>query len=113
MVAFHFSRGNEAGWRCDVCRENGLERARRCGWLPEHERGLEAVVWARRGVRVSECPRSLVTPASAAEVERFWIWQAGGGKLTLGMSAKRAEAMLVLRGELEREKHGDGSRSAS
>ena len=80
---------------------------RRCGYLAEGERGPEAVVWARRGVQARECPQSLVSAQSAAMVERFLIWNLAGGRLGLGMLAREAEAMLLLRQELEKEKRDD------
>src|SRR6185312_6070681 len=46
-VAFHFLSGNQAGWKCESCRRQGLEGTRRCGWIPEEQRGPRKVVWAR------------------------------------------------------------------
>ena len=49
IVAFHFLRadGAIAGWKCEQCRRQGLEARRRCGFLPEAQRGAARVVWAR------------------------------------------------------------------
>ena len=90
-----------------------MERARRCGWLAEEARGPEGVVWARRGVQAKECPRSLVTAESAAVVEEFLIWNLSGGRLRMGMMAREAEAMLLLRQELEKEKLDDDRRGTN
>ena len=42
IVAFHFQFANQAGWRCDACRRNGLEKKRRCGWLAARRGGMKA-----------------------------------------------------------------------
>ena len=48
IVAFHFQFSSQAGWRCDVCRRTGLEKKRRCGWLPVSTRiAREAGLGAR------------------------------------------------------------------
>ena len=78
--------------------------------MPEAERGGDVVVWARRGVAVRECPRSFVGADSVAMVERFFVWQADGVRLRLSMRAREAEAMLLLKQELEKEKRDDNKR---
>ena len=102
MVAFHFQFANQAAWECDSCRKSGLARKRRCGWLPEQQRAPLGVVWARRTVTSSQCPKSVVTAASLAWLERFHAWKACGGDL-LERPAKEAEAILLLESELRKE----------
>jgi hypothetical protein len=94
-VAFHFLRGDQSRWKCDSCRRQGLERRRRCGFLPEKERGPARWVWVRGSVGIEECPRSFVTPQSLEWVERFVAWRAWGGAVRDG-SAREAEAFDLL-----------------
>jgi hypothetical protein len=61
---------------------------------------------------VRECPRSLITAESAARVERFFLWTAGGSRMNFRMGARDAEAMLVLKQEFEKEKRDDDRRGA-
>ena len=90
-----------------------MERIRRCGWLAEAERGPDVVVWARRGVQARECPQSLVRAESMAMVERFFVWTMRGGRMRMGMPSREAEAMLLLRQELEKEKRDDDRRGTN
>lgn len=96
-----------------MCRKNGLERLRRCGWLTESERAPDAVVWARRGAQARECPQSLLRGESVAMVERFFVWNLDGCRMGMNMPAREAEAMLLLRQELEKEKRDDDRRGAN
>lgn len=101
IVAFHFLRGDQAGWRCDACRRQGLERRRRCGFLAEGERGPARLVWARGRAAAEECPKSLVTPESVELVERFFASRlVGGGEMT----AREADAFVILEQEWRTER---------
>src|SRR5260370_36953069 len=75
IVAFHFQLSNAAGWKCDACRKSGLERKRRCGWLPEALEAPAQIVWARKQVATDVCPKSLITAASLGWIEAFLIWK--------------------------------------
>lgn len=57
-------------------------------------------MWARKGVGVTECPRSYITPESVAMVEEFWAWRALG---RLPEGARQVEALIILQGEWEQE----------
>jgi hypothetical protein len=103
IVAFHFRFANRAGWNCDACRNNGLEKKRRCGFLPEKERGAPQLVWARKRAQAEECPKSMVTGASLALVEEFFVRRQLGMTDTLEMAARKVDAFVILRGEMERE----------
>jgi hypothetical protein len=103
MVAFHFLRGNQAGWKCEQCRRQGLESRRRCGFLTERKRGPRRVVWARGGASTEECPKSAVTPASVEMVEQFFATRMGG---TREMTAREADAFVILERELRTETNG-------
>ena len=96
MVAFHFYRTSQAGWKCDQCRRQGLEARRRCGFLPEEQRGAPRVVWAHGAAASEECPRSLVTPASIELVEKFFASKvSNSGEPT----AREVDAFLILEKE--------------
>ncbi len=103
IVAFHFQFANRAGWNCDACRRSGLEKKRRCGFLPENERGEPRLVWARKSAQAEECPKSLVTGESLAFVEEFFVRRQLGMADTLGMAARKVDAFVILRREMERE----------
>jgi len=98
--------GSQAGWKCDACRRQGLEAARRCGWIAEERRGPRRIVWARGRAVSEECPTSLVTPQSIEWVERFLAWKVGGAGDLLQRGAREAEAFLLL----EREVRESGDR---
>ncbi len=99
MVAFHFQSSSQAAWRCDECRRQGLEARRRCGWLPVEKRGPRRLVWARGRVATDECPKSLVTPQSMEWIERFFTWKFEGGREISELSARDADAFLMLERE--------------
>ncbi len=61
------------------------------------------VVWARRGVTTVNCPKSVITPQSAAWLEQFRIWKDFGGGTPWSLEAKTAEAILVLHRALQLE----------
>src|SRR5690348_1583663 len=74
IVAFHFYLfSNQAGWKCDECRKAGLDVKRRCGWLSPSDKGVERIVWARKEVATSECPKAFITPQSMAWLEEFVV----------------------------------------
>jgi hypothetical protein len=103
IVAFHFQFANRAGWNCDDCRKTGLEKKRRCGFLPAEERGASRLVWARKRAQAEECPKSLATGDSLALVEEFLVRRRLGIPETLEMPARKVDAFVILRGEMERE----------
>jgi hypothetical protein len=109
IVAFHFQLANEqfagrTGWDCDSCRRHGLEVSRRCGFLPEERRGAQRIVWARRHVQSEECPKSLVTGTSLALLEEFLVRRRLGiQELPEDTEARRVDAFLILREQMERE----------
>ncbi len=99
IVAFHFLRTDQARWKCDACREQGLDVKRRCGFLPEERRGEARLVWVKGRTGVQECPKSFGTPASAELVERFFVWKASGAGGWSALSARQADAFQVLEEE--------------
>ena len=68
------------------------------------------MVWARGGVAVARCPRSVVTAESLGLVEEFMIWKRVGpavGELT----ARQVEAFVILENAAEQEKRNGERRT--
>jgi hypothetical protein len=101
-VAFHFQYANQAAWKCDTCRKQGLEKKRRCGFLPKPPDSGSAV-WARNNVSVSECPVSYITSDSITALEEFHLWRLGGKPDLMSLPAKSAEAFTIFQHELLKE----------
>ena len=104
IVAFHFLRSNPAAWKCDTCRQSGLEVTRRCGWAPPERQNSPRVVWARGRISTDECPRSLITAQSIGWVEEFLVWKRLHLALPFDVNARQAEAFLILEEQLDLEK---------
>ena len=118
IVAFHFVTasqqsagisGDRAGWNCANCREHGLEVKRRCGFLPEEQRGETRIVWGHRQTLTDECPKSLVTGESMALLEEFFVRRRLEIRDSLEMEARKVDAFLILRDEVEREERDGAS----
>jgi len=107
IVAFHFQFANEAAWKCDECRKNGLELTRRCDWVPEAALTSQRVVWAREQVATTSCPISYITAESRALLEEFHAWKLFGSADYQRMSARVAEAIFVLESELIKERRSE------
>lgn len=110
IVAFHFQFSNRAGWDCESCRRNGLEIKRRCGFLPTGIRGEPRIVWGRKQTHSEECPKSFVTGESLALIEEFFVRSRLGIEDSTEMVARKVDAFLILRNEMEREER-DGKAS--
>ena len=108
MVAFHFYRTSQAGWKCDQCRRQGLDVKRRCGFLAEEKRGPKKLVWMRGRVSSEECPKSLVTPASIELLEKFFGWKFACGGSLEERAAREADGFLILEQELRAEAEATG-----
>jgi hypothetical protein len=104
IVAFHFQLGNKAAWSCDVCRKSGLERRRRCGWLPNDDGDLgSGIVWVRGTVSLATCPTSYISSESIALLEEFHAWKLLGAGSVYDLPARLVEAIFVLESELRAE----------
>lgn len=103
IVAFHFQFANRAGWDCDTCRKNGLEKKRRCGFLADAGERPARLVWIRKRAQSEECPKSAITGESLSLLEEFFVRRRLG--MTEGMEtpARKVDAFLILREEMERE----------
>ena len=109
IVAFHFLRSEQAGWTCEQCRRQGLEKKRRCGFLSARQRAEEGAsaprpVWLRGKIATFECPKSFVTPNSIEIVERFFARKQFGGEVAGELSARDADAFLALEQEWQTER---------
>jgi hypothetical protein len=111
MVAFHFEFSNQAGWKCDICRKSGLEGKRRCGWLPADAGAPGRVVWARRNVTLETCPKAYITAESQTLVEEFFVRRRLRAFDGEELSARKAEAFVILEKELAEETN-DGRHNA-
>jgi len=108
IVAFHFVTANRqfsnrAGWNCESCRRQGLEVRRRCGFLPDDRRGEPRIVWGHKQTHTEECPKSLVTGESLTLLEEFFVRRRLGIQDSLELEARKVDAFLILRDEMERE----------
>ncbi len=92
-----------AGWKCGNCRQHGLEAKRRCGFIAPERREAVHVVWARKGLTVEECPTSFISGNSLALVEEFFVRRRLGIPDSLDTTARKIDAFLILRDEMERE----------
>lgn len=76
---------------------------RRCGFLAEDQRGEPRIVWGRKRTQTEECPKSLVTGESLALLEEFFVRRRLGMHDSLELEARKVDAFLILRDEMERE----------
>lgn len=106
IVAFHFQFANQAGWRCEDCRRNGLEVTRRCGWLQIDETPSQ-VVWARARVATDRCPVSEITAESNALIQEFQVWKLFGRLDAFSLPARTVEAFCILENELKAEMNSE------
>jgi hypothetical protein len=60
-------------------------------------------VWVRNGARALQCPKSLISAESLSLVEEFLIWKQLGQPGLREMSARQAQAFLLLGQELSAE----------
>jgi hypothetical protein len=61
------------------------------------------VVWARRGIAVTACPKSCVTGDSLALIEEFWVRRRLGAMKLGELSARQVEAFSILEREYAAE----------
>jgi hypothetical protein len=79
-----------------VCRRDGLEKRRRCGWLPGAGATGGPPVWARNNLKLDTCPKSYISAESEALVEEFLVWRRLGGLQLMELSARQVDAFVVL-----------------
>jgi len=104
IIAFHFQLGNQAAWKCDACRRNGLESKRRCGWRKDSSDSLQQIVWARERVSLTTCPTSYITAESLGLLEEFQAWKLMGASNVFDLPARLVEAIAILENEWTLEK---------
>jgi hypothetical protein len=71
--------------------------------MPAEQRGEERIVWGRKQTHSVECPKSLVTGESLALMEEFFVRRRLGIEDSIDMEARKVDAFLILRDEMERE----------
>jgi hypothetical protein len=103
IVAFHFQFANQAAWRCDECRKAGLENRRRCAWACAAESGDGRIVWGRRQVAATRCPKSIITACSMYLLDEFNVWKRSPGVPLHVMPARVVDAILILDNEFRAE----------
>jgi hypothetical protein len=109
IVAFHFLFfSNQAGWKCDECRASGLDVRRRCSWLFPGDDVADRIVWARKQLATSTCPKSLITAQSHIWVEEFVVRRKLNQRWPDEMWARDVEAFLILQQEWETETGQNG-----
>ncbi len=83
--------------------ERSGSKKRRCGFLPSEARGAPRLVWARKRAQTDECPKSAVTGESLALLEEFFVRRRLGMADGMETPARKIDAFLILREEMERE----------
>ena len=89
-----------------MCRENGLESKRRCGFIGAGEGGAGPPVWSRGDVSLDTCPKSYITAESEGLVEEFFVRRRLGGLRAAEMSARQVDAFVVLENTLREVNDG-------
>lgn len=100
IVALHFRSENQAAWSCEACRNSGLEKRRRCGWLASDDCAGASIVWARGRTTLATCPNSYVTPESIALLEEYGAWKLFGAEDVFELPARLVHAIFILENEL-------------
>jgi hypothetical protein len=71
-------------------------------------------VWARKGISLGTCPKSFISAESLALLEHFSVRRRLGGGNVTELSAREADAFLILERALEAEgNNGQHNREAS
>lgn len=65
------------------------------------------MVWARRQIRLNECPKPLVTPQSEEWLERYQVGRVFGFGDVSSLPARVVDAFCVLEKELAAERNHD------
>jgi hypothetical protein len=71
-----------------------MEQTRHCGWLGLGE--STKLIWARRTVSLFTCPKSYITGESLALLDDFFSQRRLGRSDVEYMTARHADAFLVL-----------------
>jgi hypothetical protein len=103
IIAFHFQFSDQAGWKCETCRTAGLERKRRCRFVPGLEDTPERAVWARKRIATTNCPKCLISAESLAWIEEYFAWKLTGKADYRTLGARQLDAFCALEQELRAE----------
>jgi hypothetical protein len=105
ILAFHFQFSDQAAWKCERCREAGLETKRRCGFLARAGNTPEGAVWARKRTVSTSCPKSFISAASMAWLEEYYAWKLMGGGDYQRLTARQLDAFGTLEREMAAERN--------
>lgn len=75
--------------------------------MDDERRGPERLVWARKHVRLTECPKPLITPESEEWLERYQVGRVFGFGNVQELPARTVDAFCVLEKELAAERNHD------
>ena len=93
-----------------MCRKQGLEEARRCGWIAGVGEMPPRMVWGRKNFATDRCPKSIVDGKSISYLEMYHAWRmAGRGELS-GYPAKAVEAFAALERLYREDQEDAGNR---
>lgn len=70
------------------------------------------MVWARRQVSTTTCPKSLISAQSLAFLEEYYAWKLLGQADFRTLSARQVDAFSTLESELRGEGGRDDERAA-
>lgn len=87
-----------------MCRRTGLEKKRRCDWLPVSTESPARPVWVRGNVSTNTCPKSVISAESQSLVEEYFVRRRLGAIRLEALSARQVEAFLILEKEIRAEK---------
>ena len=99
ILAFHFQFSDQAKWKCETCRAAGLETKRRCGFTTRTAELPESVVWARKHMVATSCPKPLITAESAACLAEYYAWRFAGKRSHEELTARQLDAFSTLERE--------------
>ena len=85
-----------AAWKCDVCRDQRLDKVRRCAFLPVESLGPVRTVWAKGRASTTQCPKSVISATSLTLLEAFSAWRVLGTTQVWRLPAKVVDALFVL-----------------
>ena len=105
-LAFHFQFSDQAGWKCESCRKAGLERKRRCGFVPGMADEPERAIWLRKQVIASQCPKSIISAESMAWIEEYCAWKLAGVGDYRTLNARQLDAFWTLEQVARAERNG-------
>ena len=85
--------------------------------MSEGEPDRGRVIWGRRHVAATRCPKSIITAESMYLLDEFNLWKRSGANSLHAMPARVADAILIIDNEcraevasVSQEKYGQSNR---